>query len=106
MVNDPTLVRIVFLIIGFFTLLLGYLIKKNQIADIIAGFNPNKFDKKIFTQIYGNNLMLMGFLIILITLIYFILPTLNFYFYSIVVVLIVISLLIKMIYSTSKFAKK
>lgn len=75
--DDTETIRIVFLIMGAFDILLGFVIKKYQLADIVAGFNPYKHDKKRTTDIVGSNFMLMGILMILITVIYFFVPTLN-----------------------------
>lgn len=82
--NDLVVAQVLFSIIGIFNILLGYLIKRYKLVNIIAGFNPAKDDKIKTADIYGSNFMLMGLLMILITIIYYIIPSQNinlYYFY-------------------------
>ena len=102
--SDAEIARIVFLVMGSFDVLLGFLIKKYQLADIIAGYDPNKYDKKKLCDIVGSNFLLMGLLLIFITIVYFFIPTLNLYLYIGSILSVIFGLLLK-IQLDSKHAK-
>lgn len=52
-------------IIGIIGIIFGLAIKKYQLTNIIAGFNPNKHDPIKVSNITGENIVLGGVLIIL-----------------------------------------
>ncbi len=102
--SDAEIVRIVFLVMGSFDVLLGFLIRKYQLADIIAGYDPNKYDKKQLCDIVGSNFLLMGLLMIFITILYFFVPTLDLNVYIASILITIFGLLFKIVID-SKHAK-
>lgn len=103
--NDAEIARIIFLIMGSFNILLGFVMKKYQLVDIIAGYDERKYDKKKSADIVGSNFLLMGLLMILITSIYFFVPTLNLYLYVASMLIVILGLIVKIVWDTSKHAK-
>jgi hypothetical protein len=103
--NDAEIVRVVFLIMGSFDVLLGFVIKRFQLADIIAGYDFHKYDKKKITDIVGSNFILMGLLIIFITIVYYFVPALNLDLYITSMLIIIFGLVIKIVWDTSKHAR-
>ena len=95
--SDAENVRIVFLVMGSFDVLLGFLIKKYQLADIIAGYNPRKYDKKQLCDIVGSNFLLMGRLMIFITILYFFVPALDLNVYIASMLIIIFGLIFKIV---------
>ena len=104
MSSDADAARIVFVIMGSFDVLLGFIIKKFQLVDIIAGYDARKYDKKKMADIVGSNFLLMGLLLIFITIVYFFIPTLNLYLYIGSILSVIFGLLLK-IQLDSKHAK-
>lgn len=52
---------VVVVVVGLFTLLLGYLIKAKRMASLIAGFDPKRTkDVRGLTNWVGGNVMLVG----------------------------------------------
>lgn len=49
---------------GLIGIILGICIKKYRMANIIAGFNPDKYDKDKVSDIAGDNVFLAGIVII------------------------------------------
>lgn len=96
MSSDAEIAWIVFIIWGSFNILLGFIIKKYQLADIIAGYDSSKYDKKKICDIVGSDFFLMGLLMVFITIIYFFVPALNLYLYITNMLIIFVGLIIKM----------
>lgn len=69
--SETLIVLILFFIVSIFSIALGYIIKKHNMADIISGFDSSRDDPKIVCKITGDNLMLMGAMLLLMTVIYF-----------------------------------
>ena len=90
-------------VFAIFNILLGYMIKKLQLADIIAGFNCNKYDKQRSSEIVGSNFILMGMLMLLLNVLYH-LQLISTNSYKIALFLTVLILIIKIIYSMNKHA--
>lgn len=103
--NDAEITRIIFLIWGVFNILLGFIMKKYQLAEIIAGFDERKYDKKKSADIAGSNFMLMGLLMIFITIIYFFVPALNLYVYITSILTVYVGLIIRIVWDSLKHAK-
>ena len=103
--SDADGARVVFLIMGSFDILLGFIIKKFQLADIVAGYDSKKHDKKKTADIVGSNFILMGLLLVFITIIYYFVPSLNLNLYITSMLIIIFGLTIKMAWDTSKHAK-
>jgi Domain of unknown function (DUF3784) len=95
--SDADIGRIVILIMGCFNVLLGFVIRKYQLAEIISGYNPDKYDKKKICDIVGGNFLLMGLLMIFVTVIYYFVPALDMYLYITSVLTIYFGLIIKII---------
>ena len=95
--SDAEIARIVFLVMGSFDVLLGFLIKKYQLADIIAGYNPRKYDKKQLCDIVGSNFLLMGLLMIFITILYFFVPALDLNVYIASILITIFGLIFKIV---------
>ena len=64
-------VLILITIISIFSMGLGYVVKKYTMADIISGFDRSRDDPKVVCKITGDNLMLMGAMMLLMVVIYF-----------------------------------
>ena len=105
MSSDAEMARIVFLIMGSFNILLGFLMMKYQLADIIAGFDERKYDRKKSADIVGSNFLLMGLLMILITIIYYFVPSLGLNLYVVSILIVWLGLIVKIVWDTSKHAK-
>lgn len=103
--NDAEAARIVFLIMGSFNILLGFLMKKYQLADIIAGFDERKYDRKKSADIVGSNFFLMGLLMILITVLYYFVPALGFNLYIASILTVYFGLIFKIVWDTLKHAR-
>lgn len=103
--SDAEIARVVFIVMGIFDVLLGFIIKRYQLADIIAGYDSHKYDKKKITDIVGSNFILMGLLIIFITIVYYFVPALNLDLYITSMLIIIFGLMIKIIWDTSKHAR-
>lgn len=103
--SDAEAARIVILIMGSFNILLGFLMMKYQLADIIAGFNERKYDRKKSADIVGSNFLLMGLLMIFITIIYYFVPSLSLDLYLVSELLVYLGLIIKMVWDTENHAK-
>lgn len=59
------LVNILFPIFaGSIGIILGICIKKYRMTDIVAGFNPDKYDRDKVSDIAGSNIFLAGIVII------------------------------------------
>jgi hypothetical protein len=100
--REAEIVRLVFLIMGAFDLMLGFLIKKFELADLVSGYNPKKHDKKKTADIVGSNFMLMGLLMILLTVIYIVFPGLDLNIYIASELIIIAGLMIRMEYCTRR----
>ena len=100
--REAEIVRLVFLIMGAFDLMLGFLIKKFELADLVSGYNPKKHDKKKTADIVGSNFMLMGLLMILLTVIYIVFPGLDLNIYIASQLIIIAGLMIRMEYCTRR----
>ncbi|MCR1934818.1 hypothetical protein ACQX0N_00395 [Clostridium tepidum] len=72
MTNEFIVSLWIFGLISLFNIPLGLTIKKNKMVDIVSGYNSKRDDSSIVSKLLGDNLILMGVLGILITLIYFI----------------------------------
>lgn len=105
MSNDADIARIVFLIMGSFNILLGFLMMKYQLADIIAGFDERKYDRKKSADIVGSNFLLMGLLMIFITILYYFVPSLGLNLYVVSILIVWLGLIVKIVWDTSKHAK-
>lgn len=103
---DASTIKIIFSALGIFNILLGRLMIKYQLVDIISVFNSNKYDKEKTSEIYGANLILMGLLMILVTIVYSILSSLGIKPYIIIIAAIVLITTVKIIYRTLRYAKK
>jgi hypothetical protein len=79
--------------------------KKYQLADIIAGFDERKYDRKKSADIVGSNFLLLGLLMIFISVIYYFVPALNLYVYITSILTIYFGLIFKIVWDTSKHAK-
>lgn len=78
-------------------MLLGFLIKKYQLSDIIAGYDSRKDDKKKLCDIVGSNFLLMGLLMIFITILYFFVPALDLNLYTTSMLIIIFGLILKIV---------
>lgn len=105
--NDPDLTRILFIIIGVFTIFFGYIINRFKLADIIAGYNPRKYDKNILCRIVGTNLILMGGMIVLVSILYYIFEqNISYWIYSSTIILIIIACLLNIMTRAKKYSQK
>lgn len=103
--NTAEGLRIAFFILGIFTIFLGYIINKFKFADIIAGFNPDKYDRDIICRIWGVNLGLMGALLTFLSIIYYFVPSMSAALYETANTLIMIGCILNMILR-AKYAEK
>lgn len=103
--SDAEASRIIILIMGSFNFLLGFIIKKFQLAEIISGFDERKYDKKKSADFAGGNFMLVGLLMILLTILYYFIPALNLYAYLISILIVYVGLIIRIIWDSLKHAK-
>ena len=72
MANEFIVSLWIFGLISLFNIPLGFTVKKNKMVDIVSGYNSKRDDPCVVSKLLGDNLILMGTLGILITLIYFI----------------------------------
>lgn len=67
---------VIFLIFAGIDILLGYLIKKYSLANILIGYEAHRHDPVKFSRIGGNNLLGLGLCLILSSIILLTLPQL------------------------------
>lgn len=69
MQNELIVGTIISITVGLIGVLLGILIGKYKLAHIIAGFDPNKYDKDKLCEIVSSNIILFGILMIVYSMI-------------------------------------
>lgn len=96
---------VVFLGMGIFNIILGFVIKKMQLADMIIGYKPKIHDKEKICDIIGQHFIFMGMIMLLLTFIYYV-TRMNedIYFYTQIGTVII--LVAKMYFNINRDAKK
>ena len=96
---------IISILVGLLGIILSICVKKYKMTRLIAGFNPKKHDEEKMAKIAGDNLFLVGLVIIFFAIIRVVVPE-----YENIIntaeSISVVALVIKIIYCTNKYGLK
>ena len=96
---------IVSILVGVLGIILSICVKKYKMTSLIAGFNPKKHDEEKIATIVGDNIFLVGLVIIFFAIVRIVVPEYESILY-IAETLSIVALVIKIIYCTNKYALK
>lgn len=92
--------------LGIFFTFIGWVIKSQNAADMLNGFNDKTDDKEKLSKIMGNNLLTIGISILVIGVIGLICGPSLYKYFCILQVIVMICLLVVGIYRANKYGKK
>ena len=96
---------IVSILVGALGIILSICVKKYNMTSLIAGFNPKKHDEEKTATIVGDNIFLVGLVIIFFAIVRIVVPEYERILY-IAETISIVALVIKIIYCTNKYALK
>lgn len=96
---------IISILVGGLGIILSICVKKYKMTSLIAGFNPKKHDEEKMAKIVGDNLFLLGLVIIFFAIIRVVVPEYESIINTAESISVVV-LVIKMIYCTNKCGLK
>jgi len=97
---------IITLLLGGMFSFLGWVIKSQNVGDMVNGFNNKKDDKEKVPKIMGNNLLFLGICIILIGIINLFLHEKYSSYSSNALIIVILIIIVKATYETNKYGKK
>lgn len=104
--NDSTVVIIIFALIAISSFLIGYIVKKYKMADIISGYDSSRDNPEVVCKLMGDNMMLMGIAIGILTVaFYFFKNEISAKLYTFTNIAIIILLCINIYYRWNKNIK-
>ena len=92
-------------LIGFILFIFGFALLKYKAVDLIAGYQPGKYDDDKLSEIYGSHLMVAGFVLTLYSMLFYFLPEHIIMHYLIMYSFLMIAI-IRMVYQGEKYARK